>query len=156
VLSQKIEGFYTGLAARTEEFAMRKSMILLMPLLLAGCVDDTASYQADGHALTVRAEQDYFWKDEVSLKLVASNPPDCQRQFVLGKVPARGLDVELTASDDGVFTLRAGSRLWHVALRNCAELAAPQAPAGEVLGAFRLLDDKLVFIKAGSTVMASR
>jgi hypothetical protein len=39
---------------------MRKGLILLAPLLLAGCVNESASYYIDGneHALTVRAEQD--------------------------------------------------------------------------------------------------
>ena len=51
----------------TTETAMRKPLLLLpslfASLLLAGCVNDSASYQIEGndHALTVRVLQDYFW-----------------------------------------------------------------------------------------------
>jgi hypothetical protein len=137
---------------------MRTPLILLAPLLLAGCVDESASYAIDGndHALIVRAQQDRFWSDQVSLRVIASRMPDCQRQLALGKVPLADLDIELSANGDNVYTLRAGERQWQVETRGCTQLAAPaQAPAGQVLGAFRLDDrNKLVFEPAASTAAA--
>jgi hypothetical protein len=42
-----------------------QDLIALMPLLLAACVDDSASYYADGpvgnHALTIHRAQKHFW-----------------------------------------------------------------------------------------------
>ncbi|MES2151926.1 MAG: hypothetical protein V4508_19275 [Pseudomonadota bacterium] len=127
---------------------MRRTLLLLTPLLLAGCVNESASYFVSGneHTLTVRAEQDYFWQDEVTLKLIAARLPDCQRQFTLGKLPATGLVVELFAAGDNVFTLRAGKQLWQIETQTCTQLAAPAPNAlGDPLGSFKLSDDKMVF-----------
>jgi len=137
---------------------MRIPLILLAPLLLAGCVDQSASYAIDGndHALIVRAEQERFWSDQVTLHVIASRLPDCQRQLALGQVPLADLDVELFANGDGVYTLRAGERQWQVETQGCTQVAAPaQAAAGKALGAFRLDDSrKLVFEPASATAAA--
>ncbi|HEX9172485.1 MAG TPA: hypothetical protein VF861_07475, partial [Telluria sp.] len=68
--------------------------LLLTPLLLAGCVRSSASYYIDGpaHSLSLRAEQAYFWNDEVIVKLVAAHLPDCQRQFPMTTLPVAELD----------------------------------------------------------------
>lgn len=127
---------------------MRTPLILIAPLLLAGCVQGSASYAIDGndHALTLRAEQEYFWNKQVTLRLVAARLPDCQRQLALGQVPIGDLDVELFANGDNVYTLRAGDRLWQVETRDCAQLAQPAQASGQPLGAFHLDGErKLVF-----------
>ena len=51
---------------------------LLAPLLLTGCVNDTASYQIEGndHALTVRVVQDYFWSKQGTVKQARWNSHD--------------------------------------------------------------------------------
>lgn len=136
---------------------MSKRLILLTPLLLSACVNGSAHYSAaDGNdrALIVRAQQEYFWQKEVNLQLIASNLPDCQRQLRLGKVPVEGLDVELYADGDEVYTLRSAGQSWQVALRTCEQVTAVQEASGKPLGSFRLLDDKLVFVQAGSTTVA--
>jgi hypothetical protein len=135
---------------------MRKRLILLTPLLLAGCVKESASYYIDGneHTLTVRAEQERFWRKQVTLRLVAARLPECQRQLVLGQVPLAELDVELFAAGENVYTLRAGDQVWQVETQGCSELPAPaEAELGQPLGAFRLDDagKKLVFEKAVAT-----
>jgi hypothetical protein len=135
---------------------MRKRLILLTPLLLAGCVNESASYYIDGneHALSVRAEQERFWSKQVTLRLVAARLPECQRQLVLGKVPLADLDVELFAAGENVYTLRAGDQVWQVETQGCTRLPAPaQAALGQPLGAFRLDQSgkKLVFEKAVAT-----
>jgi hypothetical protein len=127
---------------------MRRTLILLTPLLLAGCIKQSASYYIDGndHALTVRAEQEYFWKDEVTLTLVASRMPDCQRQFPLAKERAADAVVELFASGDNVFTVRTGALVWQVDTQGCTK-RGPPAPDGygSPVGVFRLENKNMVF-----------
>ncbi len=94
---------------------MRK-LLLLTPLLLAGCVDDSATYYIDGnqHALTVRVLQEYFWKKDVTIDLLASRMPDCQRRIPLGALPMSDVEIELFQSGENVYTLRAGEQAWRV------------------------------------------
>ena len=123
---------------------------LLAPLLLAGCVNDSASYQIEGkeHALTVRVVQDYFWSKEGTVRLTAARLPDCQRQMELGELPLPGLEIELFSSGPNLYTLRAGEDTWQVETQGCTQLEAPDANAvtGQMLGAFHLdANGKLVF-----------
>ena len=124
---------------------------LLAPLLLAGCVDDSATYYIDGnqHALTVRAMQEYFWNKDITLDLLASRMPDCQRRIPLGKLPMPDVEIELFASGANVYTLRAGEQVWRVETEGCSEMEAPEQVSGEPLGLFHLDENKkLVFEKA--------
>lgn len=130
----------------------RLSILLLAPLLLAGCVSETASYTIDDrqHALIVRVDQDYFWSKRASLRLIVSRMPDCQRQMELGEVRLPGLEIELFDNGNGTYTLRAGDEAWQVETRGCTQLEAPEADAvtGQALGVFHLdADKKLVFEK---------
>jgi hypothetical protein len=138
---------------------MRNTFLLLTPLLLTACVKESASYYIDGnqHAISVRAQQDYFWSKEVELRVVAARMPDCQRQLVLGKLPIAELEVELFASAENTYTLRAGDQLLQVETAGCTQLEAP-APAalGQPLGAFHLDENKkLVFEKAAQPAVAA-
>ncbi len=133
---------------------MRK-LLLLALLLLAGCVDDSATYYIDGndHALTVRALQEHFWKKDVTLELVATRMPDCQRRFELVTLPLADVELELFASGENVYTLRAGDLVWRVETQNCSEMEEPEQVTGQPLGLFHLDEKgKLVFEEAeGST-----
>jgi len=129
---------------------MRK-LLLLTPLLLAGCVDDSATYYIDGnqHALSVRVLQEYFWKKDVTVDLLASRMPDCQRRIPLGALPMADVEIELFQSGENVYTLRAGEQAWRVETDNCSELDAPEQVTGQPLGLFHLDENKkLVFEKA--------
>jgi len=135
---------------------MRSLLILLTPLLLAGCVNETASYTMDGndHGLTLIVTQDYFWSKQADVRLVASRLPDCQRQFDLGKAPLADLNVELFATGEEKFLLRSGDAMWQVETQGCSQMAAP---AGDVqaqpIGVFHLdAKNKLVFEPAEGTV----
>lgn len=130
----------------------RLSILLLAPLLLAGCVSESASYTIDDrqHALIVRVDQDYFWSKRASLRLIVSRMPDCQRQMELGEVRLPGLEIELFDNGNGTYTLRADDEAWQVETRGCTQLEAPEADAvtGQALGVFHLdADKKLVFEK---------
>lgn len=125
---------------------------LLAPLLLSGCVNDTASYRIDNndHALTVRVVQDYFWSKEAQVKLTAVRLPDCQRMMDLGERALSGLEIELFASGPNLYILRAGDDTWQVDTGDCTQLEAPAANAvtGQALGVFHLDEDKKLLFEA--------
>ncbi|UVW28592.1 hypothetical protein [Massilia sp. H6] len=125
---------------------------LLAPLLLTGCVNDSASYRIDNndHALTLRVVQDYFWSKEGQVKLTAARLPDCQRMIQLGPRTLTGLEIELFASGPNLYILRSGDDTWQVDTGDCTELAAPaaQAVTGKALGVFHLNDDKKLIFEA--------
>jgi hypothetical protein len=129
----------------------RSILILLTPLLLAGCIRQSASYYIDGanHSLTVRAEQEYFWSDEVVVKLVAAHMPDCQRLFPMTTMPAAGFEIALYSAGDNVYSVRVGKQVMRVETQNCTRLTEPtNEELGEQLGTFRLdADNKMVFEK---------
>ncbi|MDB5937211.1 MAG: hypothetical protein JWQ01_4555 [Massilia sp.] len=132
----------------------RTTLLLLTPLLLAGCVRSSASYYIDGpnHSLSLRAEQEYFWNSEVVVKLVAARLPDCQRQFPMTTLPADALDVELYSAGDNVYSVRVGKQVMRIETGSCTRLTEPtSAELGQRLGAFKLnADKKLVFEKDGA------
>ena len=141
-----------------ESHAMRKSLILVVPLLLTACVDDSASYYIDGsnHALTLRREQTYFWQDQATLSLTAARLPDCQRRHALATVAAPAVDVAVFASGDGVWTVRSGSAAWQVETRTCTlSPGSPGAAPGDPVGTFKVRNGKLVFEPAADAAAAA-
>lgn len=130
---------------------MRRLWILMAPLLLAGCLRDSASHYINGneHTLTVRVVQDYFWKKEVEVTFVAARWPDCQRQFRLGTLPLSEMDIELFSPAENVYSLRAGTRLWQIETQTCTMLPTPAPEAlGAPVGLFTMGENKMVFEKA--------
>ena len=121
---------------------MRKTLILLTPLLLAGCIKQSASFYISDtrdNAITVRAEQEYVWDQNISLTVVASRYPDCQRAIKLQKVMKPEVVVELFTSGDNVFTVRSGEELKQFEMQGCTELPTPAPNAiGEAVGVFRI------------------
>jgi hypothetical protein len=132
----------------------RSTFLLLTPLLLAGCVNQSASYFIDGpdHSLTLRAEQEYFWNDAVVVKMVAAHLPGCQRQFPMTTLPAAELQIELYSAGENVYSLRAGKQVMRIETATCTRLPEPTAEElGEALGTFKLNGDKkMVFEKAAA------
>lgn len=131
---------------------MRRIWILLAPLVLAGCIKDSATHYIDGNeqTLSVRVAQEYFWKDAVDVTVVAARWPDCQRQFDFGELPVAGMDLELFAAGENVYSLRAGQRVWQLEMRNCTMLTPAPEALGEPVGVFRMGEDKYVFEKAAA------
>jgi hypothetical protein len=122
---------------------MRKSLLLLLtPLLLAGCVKQSASYYANeerNQTITVRAEQEYVWDKNITLSLVVARFPDCQRAVALDKVPMDDVAVELFSKGEGAYTIRSGAQVVQVELDNCTQLPEPkQEEMGEAVGIFRI------------------
>jgi hypothetical protein len=121
---------------------MRKILTVVpLLLLLAGCVNDSATFYADGtreHTLTVRRQQEYFWKDDAQYTLMAARLPDCQRAIPLGEMPLEDLEFELFASGDNVWSLRAGKYVWQVETQGCTLLSegGNTTATGAKLGTF--------------------
>ena len=143
------------------ETTMRSTLLLLTPLLLlAGCVNESASYTIDSndHALTVVVTQDYFWSKQVALRVIASRLPDCQRQFDLGRTPLAGLNVELFSTGDDSFLLRSGDEMWQVDTRDCKQLPEPSDNVqAQPVGIFHMdAKKKFVFEPAEGAVAATR
>ncbi|WP_435572629.1 hypothetical protein [Massilia sp. LXY-6] len=134
--------------------------MLLTPLLLAGCVNESASYVINGndHALTVIVTQDYFWSKQAGVRLIASRLPDCQRQFDLGKAPMADLNVELFSTGEDSFLLRSGDVMWQVETQGCSQLPPPSDNVqAQPIGVFHLDGaKKLVFERAEGSVASSQ
>lgn len=138
---------------------MRKALLLLTPLLLTGCLRESATYyvgEGNDHTLSVRAEQEYFWEESANLRLMVARMPDCQRQFKLAKVPLADVTVELFGGADNIYTVRVGTQAWQFDTTTCTQLGDP-APAsyGEPLGVYRIEDGKLVFEKVAAPPAAT-
>jgi hypothetical protein len=142
---------------------MRSTLILLTPmlapLLLTGCVNESASYAINGNdrTLTVIVTQDYFWNKQAGVRLIASRLPDCQRQFELGKVSTADLNIELFSTGEDTFLLRSGDAMWQVETQGCTRLPPPSDNVqAQPIGVFHLDGaKKLVFERAeGATVSA--
>lgn len=134
---------------------MRRFSIVLTPLLLAGCVKGSATYyineSSNEHVITVRAEQEYFWKKEMTLTLVASHMPECQRAFPMESVALDEVSVELFSNGDDVYSVRSGGELMQIDTLTCVQLDAPKPTAlGQPVGTF-FIDEKTVsFEKAAA------
>jgi len=127
---------------------MRPLLIFLSPLLLAGCYNDSATFYADSsqeHTLTVRRQQEYFWSEEARYTLMASRLPECQRQIPLGDMPLEDNKVELFASGENQWSLRAGRRVWQVETTGCSLIGEGGDPVGQKLGVFRADHERMVF-----------
>lgn len=136
---------------------MRKIAILLLPLLLAACVNDAASFYINGadQALTLRRDQDYFWEN-ATISLVVANLPACQRSDTLALAPAADVDIEVFASGEEQWTLRSGSVMWQVDTRDCTvNLGAPTGALGARAGVFTVRHRKLTFDAQASAAPAA-
>ena len=130
---------------------MRLSPLLPLMLLLSACTSGSATYRLDGadQTLSIRAEQEYFWSDALTVKMITARLPDCQRQVTLAKLPKNEFEIELFDSGDNVYTLRAGEQMWQVNVESCTPLGEPkQAVSGLPVGTFKFdADKRVVFVK---------
>ena len=128
---------------------MRKILIVLMSLMLTACVDDTASYYADGstgnHALTIHRAQKHFWSKDASVELIMQRLPECLRRIKLTEMPADDVEIELLSSGDNVWTLRAGKEAWQVETQTCTQYPDVKGDGGDLIGVFRVDGGKLLF-----------
>lgn len=129
--------------------AMRRTPILVSCLLLAGCVNDTASYAIDSnqHALIVKVDQDYFWSDGVAVSVIATRLPDCQRMHRLEPESLTNFELDVYAAGDNNYIVRTAYQAWQVETETCErKLDAAAIEPGERLGGFKFVEKKLVFV----------
>lgn len=126
---------------------MRKALLLLPSLLLAGCVDDSSTYFISGneHSITVRAEQSYFWDDDVTLYATVSRKPQCTRKFPLATLLKGEVQLELYATGEAIYTIKTPKEAWTFDTLSCAETETSDDDPGELVGTYRLDGDKMVF-----------
>jgi hypothetical protein len=135
--------------------------VLLPAMLLAGCVNDTASYMIDNnrdHAVIVMVSQKYFWSKQADLRVLASRLPECQRSFEFGKVALDDLNIELFSTGEESFLLRAGEDMWQIETGGCTQLGEPAADVqAQPIGVFHMNEKKnLVFEKAEGSAGAAQ
>jgi hypothetical protein len=129
------------------------SLTFLACIALTGCTSATATYRIDGadQTLSVRANQDYFWSDVLTVGMITARMPDCQRKIDLGKMRQADFDVEVFDSGEDIYTVRAGEQLWQVNIQTCTNLGEPkEGVAGLPVGNFKFENKALVFLKAGA------
>lgn len=132
---------------------MRPLSLLLCCFAVAGCTSATATYRIDGadQTLSVRANQDYFWSDTLTVGMVAARMPECQRKIDLGKIAKGDFDVEIFDSGENIYTVRSGEQMWQVNIETCTNLGEPKAGvSGLPVGNFKFEKKELVFLKAGA------
>jgi len=139
---------------------MKLSTASLLPLtlLLAGCLDGTASLRlgANDHALTLQARQPYFWSQAVELDAVMSRQPDCHRRSRLGGVTLAEVSVDVFRPEpeefaEPILILRQGANVYAISTKNCEmqKFKVPPAKPGTKLGSFQREGEKqLKFVAA--------
>ena len=95
-----------------------------------------------------RRAQEHFWNAEVSVEMIMSRLPDCQRRLVLEQSPADEVEVELYSNGDNVWTLRSGKQSWQIDTQTCTQYAEAKGDPGELVGVFRDENGKLAFAAA--------
>lgn len=122
-----------------------KTALAAIALLLAGCVDQSASVALDSGArvLTLNVRRDAPWIDRTDVEIVASALPACQRRTRLEAVPGRDLRLEVFRAPEAVYAepiliLREGARYYALGLENCEvqRFSAPPRRLGQPVGAF--------------------
>lgn len=135
---------------------MRKiALLALLPLLLAGCINDGIGMRIDGpeHAVSLVREQKLFWEKRMDLEVIVARLPDCQRRHKLQSAavsPNFKVEVYMTAPNN--FLLEQGKNLYSVETQTCQKFAKldepPKEGKGELVGVFREDKGKLVFVAA--------
>ncbi|MDP2811092.1 MAG: hypothetical protein Q8O34_13170 [Rhodocyclaceae bacterium] len=131
---------------------MKKTILTLTALLLAGCGSEMASYLIAGSEINMTLERTkpYFWSGGWDLAMIVRLDPVCQRRHKLRKIAAESFKVDVYSPERGVFILNQGKR-WYVAQLKTCEMQqfdeAPPAP-GELVGTFRTSGGEFKFVPA--------
>lgn len=128
----------------------------LLTLLLAGCVNDTASYLVDGskeHTIMLHRVQQWLWQDTVALTIAASRMPECRGGIDIKAVPIRariGLYQAPPEYAEPIYILKIDDRHYAISTQSCRVqvFEAPPANLGTRLGEFAEKDGKFAFIAA--------
>lgn len=142
---------------------LRTASLLPLALLLAGCLEGTASLRlgANDHALTLQARQPYFWSQAVELEAVMSRQPDCHRRSRLDAGTLGDIKVDVFRPNEGEFAepiliLKQGAAFYAVSTANCEmqKFKTPPVNPGTRLGAFQQEGKKLNYVAAPAAAPA--
>lgn len=142
----------TGAVGRQAALAL-----LASSLLLAGCVNDTASYrsEAEGELSVVLARrQDWFWQDSGRLVVTVSRLPQCQGGLEIKGVPL-STDYLLYAAPpeypEPLLILEIEDRHFAIGTESCRVQEFDETPPdlGRRLGVFAEKDGRLRFQPGG-------
>lgn len=132
----------------------RALLVLATLPVLAGCVQDTASYMIDdnrNHAITVARAQKWFWSRGVDVSVIAARQPDCLGGLDIREI-ARDSELILHRGPDDyaepIYILDVEGRFYAISTVSCRVQKFEEAPAdaGPVIGRYREVDGKLQYL----------
>jgi hypothetical protein len=131
---------------------MKRWLLLLLMLFLAGCAKEPAGYQIAGGNLSITIErvQSYFWSNGWELNLIVQRNPDCQRRHALKPTTGDKVRVDLYSPEPAVYILKQGKRWYVTELRNCGfdTFKEPPPEPGELVGTFQEKDGVFKFVES--------
>lgn len=133
--------------------------LVLLPLLVA-CSDQRATFEISGsaHSLSLIRVTGMPWASQANYAIVASRMPDCQRRHALPEA-ALATKVEVFSPGNDAWILRQNGHMFVVETRTCEGFARldqePDTGLGELMGAFEMRGDALVFSSAKRTAPAT-
>lgn len=131
--------------------------LLAASLLLAGCVNDTASYRSEAEdelSVVLARRQDWFWQDTGRLAVTVSHLPQCQGGIEIKDVPLSA-DYALYAAPpeypEPLLILEIEDRHFALGTESCRVQEFDETPPdlGRRLGTFAEKDGKFSFQPAG-------
>ena len=131
---------------------IRWLVLCLLPLL-AACTDLRATFEIRGsdHALTLIRVTDFFWQKTAKYTIVAARMPDCMRRHPMSE-DSLNARVEVYSPGNDAWILKQSGRLYVVETRTCEGFSRldkiPEEGLGELMGAFEMRKDSLVFVAA--------
>lgn len=131
--------------------------LLAASLLLAGCVNDIASYRGEAEealSVVLARRQDWFWQDTGRLAVTVSRLPQCQGGLEIKDVPmsaAYALYAAPPEYPEPILILEIEDRQFALGTESCRvqEFDEPPPDLGRRLGAFAEKDGKFNFWPAG-------
>ncbi len=127
--------------------------LIALPLLLAGCVNDTASYRIDDnqeHTIMLHRVQEWLWQDTLKLTITANRMPECR-----GGIDVRGVRLrarpELYEAPpqyaEPIYILKIDTRHFAISTQSCRVQEFDETPPelGHKLGTFAEKDGRFVF-----------
>ena len=133
---------------------VRTLLAAMLPLALAGCINDAASYMIGGdrhHAITLTRTQKWFWEDKVILSIVAARQPDCMGGLEIQDVSSNEPIPLHQAPDvyaEPIYILDAGGHAYAISTQSCQVQKFETTPTdqGPVIGNFTTVDGQFQYV----------
>lgn len=131
--------------------------LLAASLLLAGCVNDTASYRIDDsrdHTIMLHRIQEWLWQDTIKLTIAANRMPECRGGIDVRGVPLRARPELYEAPPqypEPIYILKIDARHFAISTESCRVQEFSETPPdlGRKLGTFAETNGRFAFQPAG-------